>query len=87
VTPPSPADQVARLASLAGEAPDWSRDTDVLAVAMIVAAKARGATWAQVGMALLGRPDGKLAKRRARQMARTAQRKVAGSLNLEAIDG
>ena len=86
MSPPSQADAIRRLASLAGQAPDLSQDHDALAVAMIIAAKARGATWAQIGSVLIGRPDPRLAKKHARMLARAANRKAAVTISLEGLD-
>jgi hypothetical protein len=47
----------------------------LLQLRLIAEAKARGASWAQVA-ATLGAPDGKAAKKLARQLARAAQRGV-----------
>ena len=76
MTPPSPASQIRRMAALAGTAPDMTLDHDVLMVGMVAQAKARGVTWAQIGSVLVGRPDGKLAKKAARALARDANRRL-----------
>jgi hypothetical protein len=76
MTPPSPGSQVRRMAALAGTAPDLTLDHDVLMVGMIAQAKERGVTWAQIGSVLVGRADGKLAKKAARTLARDANRRL-----------
>ena len=87
MTPPSPADQLRSLASLSGASINPGLDPDVLKVALIAQARQGGATWADVGGALLGRRDGKLAKRYAKGLARAAERKLlsAGLPGLEEV--
>ena len=55
-----------------------SRSTDLLTVAAINQARQAGATWAQIGSVLSNGAsrDPKLAKKRAKAMARQAQRRV-----------
>jgi hypothetical protein len=88
VSAPSQAAQVTALAALSGAAPDPSLPAAVAVVAQIIAAREQGATWSQVGMAVNGDPDPRLAKRYARNLARRAQRAViaAGILAEEADD-
>ena len=74
--PPSPAAQIAALASLTGAPVDPSRDPDILRIGLIAVAKDAGLSWAQIGQCLLGVPDGKLARKTAHRLARDANVKL-----------
>jgi hypothetical protein len=76
MTPPSEADQIAGLAALAGTTPSPRLDRDLVMVRLIAEAKARGVSWAQIGSVLCGTPNGKLAKRYAKNLAKSAQQKL-----------
>lgn len=73
---PDLAAQIRDLAALAGGSYDSSKDPDVLRIALIASAKASGVTWAQIGQALLGRADGKAAKKHVKALAHTANTKL-----------
>lgn len=49
---------------------------EMLMLKLIQEALNRGVTWANIGRVLVGRPDGKAAKRAAKQLARSTQREL-----------
>ncbi len=71
-------DQIAGLNRLAGtkktEVPGSQAGRDLAVVRLVSRALANGATWAQIGQALTGTRDARLAKKIAKRMARSAQR-------------
>lgn len=74
MSPPTEAEIMAELASLAGETPGESEHADAMASAatkltMIARAQSAGATWRSIAQAT-GAPNGKLAKREAKRLAR-----------------
>jgi hypothetical protein len=64
-------------------------DPQILTAGMIAEARSAGLTWAQIGSVLSGGTERnpKLAKKRAKAIAREANRKAAALLGEEAADG
>jgi hypothetical protein len=78
---PNVAEQIWGLAKLGEkpekvEVPGTSIKRDLLMLKLIAEAQARGVSWANIGRVLVGRPDGKLAKKAARRLARDTQREL-----------
>lgn len=63
-----------------------SGEHDLALVAMVTEAKARGLTWAQIGSALIGRPDARAAKNHFRKAARRASTAAASAPGRDARD-
>lgn len=78
MTPPTVAEQLWGLARMSGQekvdVPANPARREMLMLKLVQEALNHGVTWAQIGTVLVGRPDGKLAKREAKRMARDTQR-------------
>lgn len=72
------AEQLAGLLKLNGqaeiEAASSALSRNLAMLSLISQALGKGATWADVGKAILGTPDGKLAKRAVKHLAKLTQR-------------
>lgn len=64
-----------------------SAEHDLALVRMVTEAKAAGLTWAQIGSAILGRPDAKAAKNHVRKAARRANAAAAAAIAQEGVPG
>ncbi len=80
MTEPNFAEQVWGLAKLTKqekvEVPVSVARRELLMLKMIQEALNSGVTWASIGRVLVGRPDGKAAKRVAKRLARDTQREM-----------
>lgn len=77
---PTPKEQVYNLLRLSqnkeAELPGSNYERDKLTLRLIYEAQQKGATWAEIGLAVMGQRDGKLAKKYAKRLAGQTQKEM-----------